>query len=112
MLVGSPRVHTASVLMSLGYLAQRLREADVRSVVEVKLRWRYVNIQRISLVRFASCKEAPCVPERATVIPQDAEFAGALADLLADKGRVENVGEFLLPHTRTRLTMFVCGVII
>jgi hypothetical protein len=44
----------------------------------------------------SSYEEAPCVPERPTVIPQDAEFAGALADLLADESRVENVGEFCL----------------
>jgi hypothetical protein len=39
------------------------------------------------------------VPERAIVIPQDAEFAGALVDLLAHKSRVENVGEFPIVET-------------
>jgi len=52
------------------------------------------------------------VPERATVIPQDADFARAFANLLADKSRVENVGKFLLAHARTRFTFFVCHVII
>ena len=49
---------------------------------------------------------------RTTVIPQDAEFARALADLLAEKSCVENVGEFLPAHTRTRFTFFECRVII
>jgi len=48
---------------------------------------------------------------RTTVIPYDAEFARALADLLADKGRIENAGEFLLAHARSRFT-FVWHVII
>ena len=52
------------------------------------------------------------MPERATVIPQDADLAGALADLLAEKGRAKNVGEFLFPHARTRFTFFVRHVII
>lgn len=52
------------------------------------------------------------MPERATVIPQKAELAGALADLLADKGRAENVGNFSLAHVRARFIVFVCHVII
>jgi hypothetical protein len=47
--------------------------------------------------------------------PQDAEFPQAFADLPADKNRVENVGEFVIAHARTRFTFFrrnniICAV--
>ena len=63
------------------------------------------------LCRSPKVKKLPAFPT-ATVIPEDAELAGALADLVADKSCVENVREFVIAHARTRFIFFVCHAII